>query len=979
MTQRVWATKYLPAAFLIGACFVVPGSGVAFNIATGIAAQAASEPTEQAVNWVRRRLARTDIEQINHDLQHAMVRGYTRAIRFLEEIWRTSYEPDARMAGAESSADLFAWMIEDANRLLEEDRLRSFLDSAEAIQSFGSRRQLDAFLAPYLRGQSRELERFLSSTIVSQTATFFGEELKTDTRAWRAFQRIVTDSMIAGFSRIEVTQELHQRQVLEKLSAMAEVLEREPVDHVQDFGLDGLERVIRESREDTIQAIELEGRLTRETIERQHDIQIGHLTDIKHNVERLVRHVAAEPAPESSVRVLDFGGRHRNQHFVGRDDLMRAIEDALKQGVSSEPNLVVLHGTGGVGKSQTALEFAFKNESTYAGVWWVLSESESAILTRFGELAARLNLPVSENGDLRSAASAAREYLERRNENEQWLLTFDNAADIELVSKWIPHRGSIHAIVTSWLSRWDGDRAFKPIPVGELPPDVAQQFLMQRSGDHDAESAAELARELGYLPLALEQAGAYVHALPQFRSLAKYLKLFRTDPGVALTGHKPKTGNYPDTVFTTWTISLGAAIEEVPAAGDLMTLFSFLAPDAIPLDLILANAEFLPESLRQALEDPELRVVEILDRYSLISLGENGDVSLHRLIQTVTFHRLDDDQKRTWAGHAVRLLGNMFPEKSVEFENWTQSARSLPHSIRVLDLGKRWGNQDVERATLLARAGSFFVSQGELSSARAFDEEALALRRKLLPADHPDLATSMNNLGYVLRAQGDLEVARELYEEALAIRKSTLPAEHPDIAQSLNNLAFVLREQGDLNQARVLYEDALERRKRELPADHPSIALSLNNLALVLRKQGELAEATAMYEAALAMRRRVLAANHPSIATSLNNLAFIQKQRGELAEARTLYEEALAIRREVLPREHPKIAASLKSLAGLMEDLNEMELAQTQYEEALEILETALPAGHPTTAVVRGALERVTLAQESKRDNNDSAQEPCDL
>src|SRR5690606_32480125 len=150
---------------------------------------------------------------------------------------------------------------------------------------------------------------------------------------------------------------------------------------------------------------------------------------------------------------------------------------------------------------------------------------------------------------------AARRYLEEREPDDRWLVIFDNANDVDATDRWLPARGVVDALVTSRLSVWDCDRAFHTKSVNTLTTEEACELLVQRTGDHDVASATALAEELDCLALALEQAAAYVKALPQVRSLASYLKMYRADPGRTLAQHHPRTGEYHETVGSTWSIN----------------------------------------------------------------------------------------------------------------------------------------------------------------------------------------------------------------------------------------------------------------------------------------------------------------------------------------------------------------------------------------------------------------------------------------
>ena len=260
-------------------------------------------------------------------------------------------------------------------------------------------------------------------------------------------------------------------------------------------------------------------------------------------------------------------------------------------------------------------------------------------------------------------------------------------------------------------------------------------------------------------------------------------------------------------------------------------------------------------------------------------------------------------------------------------------------------------------ADLLNRAGVYFHGRAAYSEARPLFERALAIREKVLGPEHPDTATSLNNLARLLQDQSDITGARPLYERALAICEKVLGPEHPDTARSsqparrfrtratlqehgrfraragdpregarprasryggsLNNLARLLQDQGDLAEARPLYERALAIHEKVLGPEHPHTATVLNNLALLLRDEGDLAGAGPLFERALAIREKMLGPEHPDTATNLNNLARLFHDKGDFAVARPLFERALVIREKVLGPEHHDTAA-LSNLAKLL-------------------------------------------------------------
>jgi len=224
---------------------------------------------------------------------------------------------------------------------------------------------------------------------------------------------------------------------------------------------------------------------------------------------------------------------------------------------------------------------------------------------------------------------------------------------------------------------------------------------------------------------------------------------------------------------------------------------------------------------------------------------------------------------------------------------------------RVVDA--RRALEDVERLTGMDRAQRARLAEverlnrtvldlcgaGKYAEAVPLARQALAIRKAALGERHPDTATSLNNLAFLLASQEDYAAAKPLLEQALAINKAVLGERHPTTATSLNNLAALLWTQGDHAAARPLYEQALALRKAVLGERHPDTAASLNNLAMLLQAQGDYAAAKPLLEQALALCKAVLGERHPTTATSLNNLAFLLEAQGDYAAAKPLFEQAM--------------------------------------------------------------------------------------
>jgi tetratricopeptide (TPR) repeat protein len=279
-------------------------------------------------------------------------------------------------------------------------------------------------------------------------------------------------------------------------------------------------------------------------------------------------------------------------------------------------------------------------------------------------------------------------------------------------------------------------------------------------------------------------------------------------------------------------------------------------------------------------------------------------------------------------------------------------AQAQPLFEKALEIRRRLLTDDhPDTATSYNNLAADLNVQAKYAAAEPLFGKALEIRRKLLGDDHPEVASVYNNMSMNLTTQGKYAQAQPLIEKSLEIRQRTLTDNHPDTAQGYANLAVVLSHQGKYAQAQPLYEKALEISRRLLTDNHPQTALSYNNLALNLKNQGDYARAQPLFEKALEIRRRLLSDNHPDTAQSYNDLAISLNVQGKYAQAQPLYEKALEIRRQVFTENHPQTAQSDNNLAFNLNAQGDYARAQPLFEKALEINRSLLTDEHPETAV----------------------------
>ena len=309
-------------------------------------------------------------------------------------------------------------------------------------------------------------------------------------------------------------------------------------------------------------------------------------------------------------------------------------------------------------------------------------------------------------------------------------------------------------------------------------------------------------QELGCLPLAIEQAGAFVAESPGM-TLRRYLELFRSRAGELLArGRQP---DYEATVATTWELAFQAVERASPLAAALLQVCAFVNPDDIPLGVIISDDWGQP---LDALADDPLALADALGalgRFSLVTSAAGEMVAVHRLVQLVVRQRMPEAERRSWAGRVTTAIATAFPRDSHDVHHWGRCALLLPHALAATSYpGVAEGDAAGPASQLLDRAATYLQGRAQFGQARHLFERALAITEVAYGPEHPAVGARLNNLAGVLRDLGDLAAARPLVERALAIAEAAYGPEHPEVGTDLNNLAMVLKDLGDPAAARPL-------------------------------------------------------------------------------------------------------------------------------------------------------------------------------
>jgi tetratricopeptide (TPR) repeat protein len=585
-----------------------------------------------------------------------------------------------------------------------------------------------------------------------------------------------------------------------------------------------------------------------------------------------------------------------------------------------------ISGLGGIGKTQTAVEYTYRYHSAYHFIFWVRADTEVALQTGFVEIAKLLDLPEQNATNPADTVQAVKHWLERTGE---WLLIFDNADTPELLKAYYPRQPRGHILLTSRAQLFDTLGIARPLALEKMEPEEALSFLFKRTGraqsDPAEKNAAEhLAAELGYLPLALEQAAAYITA--KSARFQNYLARFQQQRLALLDKAQPRTGEYPASIASTWALNF-QEVEKDPVAADVLRVSAFLSPEAIPLELLTDGASQLGPVLAGALatsEDPLAlnEALEPLTRYSLIRLDVDAQTySIHRMVQEVVKDQIGVEQQAQWAERVVRAVAQSFPE--VDYQTWTRCERMIPHTLLCTVYIERWSITFPEARSLLLQVGIYFYQRGQFKEAEPLWKSVLAICEQVLGPEHPDTLSSLNNLAALYDDLGKYEEAEPLYQRALETRERVLGPEHPDTLGTVNNLAELYRNQGKFEQAEPLYQRALTTYERVLGPDHPNTLSTVNNLANLYAGQGKYKEAEPLYQRALEARERVLGPEHPDTAQTLGNLAVFYHEQGKYEQAEPLYQRALTIYERVLGPNHPNTLIVRNNYADLQEKMKQ--------------------------------------------------------
>ncbi|KFX90997.1 hypothetical protein V490_06147 [Pseudogymnoascus sp. VKM F-3557] len=688
----------------------------------------------------------------------------------------------------------------------------------------------------------------------------------------------------------------------------------------------------------------------------------------------------------------------RDASFVGREDILVKISEKLKQSASSGHGRAALVGLGGVGKSQIAIEYAYRVRESAPQTWvfWIHASNAARFKQAYTDIAARIELP-GRNDPKADILRLLHNWLcdER---NGQWLIILDNADDDQVLhSTGVDSDGVAHgteaahetAPLASFLPQssngWilvtsrDLEAALNLVGtrsnVFRVEPMVEEEALMLLKtripvGKTFEDDSKTLVKRLGYIPLAITHAAAYMEVRDQ--TVTTYLELFRESEGnqAHLLSNQEirdirRDSSGSSAVITTWHISFEQIQKTKPEAAELLSLMAMFDRQGIPESILYDGRDKLRfedavaplasfslvkvQSTKQSEQQVEGRLFEIHD---LVQLATRK--WLEAKMQVVRFQR-----------SSLRNMAVFFP--SGNHETWATCQALLPHARKVLSYILEDTDATLDQAKIADKLVWYITLTGEYTTAETIGRASLIGKEKVLGVEHMGTLHSVHLLGVVLYKQGKYNEAEVMHRRAVEGLEKTVGAEHRDTFTCMGELGEVLVRQGKYKEAEAMLRRAVEGCKKMVGEEHPRTLTCMNKLGLVLEMQGRYEEAEAMHRRALEGIEKIVGAEHRDTFTCLGELGSVLSKQGKYKEAEAMHRRALEGHKKIIGNEHPDTLTCMANLALSLCDQGQLKEAEYMQIRVMETKERLLGREHPDTLMAMHNLAFTLKFQDRNR------------
>ncbi|KAH6714009.1 hypothetical protein BKA61DRAFT_656555 [Leptodontidium sp. MPI-SDFR-AT-0119] len=599
------------------------------------------------------------------------------------------------------------------------------------------------------------------------------------------------------------------------------------------------------------------------------------------------------------------------EHFVAREDELSKIHKTL-QGDGSR-RAVVLHGLGGIGKTQLSIAYAKRHKDDYSATFWLNIKDEDSVKEHPSAI------PVSNqetNQNLDEVVESVKAWLSLPN-NTRWLMIYDNYDTPKLSSGMDPTAVDIKRFLPE---SYQGS-----IIITTRSSEVKIGHIIHIRKLSDIRDSLEI-----LLTVSRRQ------ELKTARSFSDYLRLYK-ESWASLKETSPELSSYEDrTLYSTWQISFDNIKPRNPLSANLFRLWAYFDNQDLWFELLRHGDSDDPEWLRELTKD-ELSfdsAVRVLSNHGLVEVAtssqestESKGYSIHGCVHSWTIHALNQKWDYDLARLAVKFVAAHVPG-----EKDTRCSHMFSKSLV----------RDDELADECHNLGFLYAAQGKLDEAERMYQRALQGYEKAWGPEHTSTLDTVNNLGNLYANQGKLDEAEQMYQRALQGREKAWGPEHTSTLDTVNNLGLLYADQGKLVEAEQMYQRALQGYEKAWGPEHTSTLDTVNNLGLLYADQGKLDEAEQMYQRALQGREKAWGPEHMSTLDTVNNLGNLYADQGKLDEAERMYQRALQGREKARGPEHTSTLGTVNNLGNLYKNQGKLVEAEQMYQRALQGYEKAI-------------------------------------
>jgi DNA-binding CsgD family transcriptional regulator/Tfp pilus assembly protein PilF len=676
-----------------------------------------------------------------------------------------------------------------------------------------------------------------------------------------------------------------------------------------------------------------------------------------HGTVPVVANKTYQEIKEPTNKITSWNLPRQDHVFIGREDLLNKLHAKLHFQYKLNPAEIfmisVCAGLGGIGKTQLASQYVHNTKYHYTFRAWFTAHNIDQLKQQYIELAKVLGYR-DENPSIKTALSYIKEWLAN---NPGWLLVYDNVNNYEEIKEFLPENGG-SIILTTRQQNWPNRFKVLDIQVMTEAESIAliQSLIKRKILETEKKSVKELVKTLGYLPLALSQAGSYIHQTQI--TITDYLNLYKVHEQEFLSDNTLPEGTNSLPVAITWNITLKAIVKEAKSLNQppleiaLLSACAYLAPERIPFNLLLI---WLKKAYPH-LVSPELVLPKLVSRlwqYSMLHYEENGDITIHRLVQSVVRHHHQRLKREgiEYPQPTSKWYINLIDATHVEYCLETKSAENaicktklLPHLQAIVSNYALWANKvpKFSLGNILDDIGSIFYQNNDPKSAKIYHQDALINNKQRYGEKHLMFSKSLINLAIDFGALGDAKQSKTLLEKALKINEKKYGNDHIGIANILAILGLAYADLGNVKSSMKVLEHALKIMEKHYDKNHLKISEVLTELGVIYLALGNTIKSKNYLEHAVCIQEQYNGKNDTHLAKALGNLGrgYIYLQNSN--EAIINLERAISIfktysRENSVTQATVEIAKSFTALAVAYIKLNDPTYAKKLLEKALEI------------------------------------------